>query len=53
MNDLITVWEFKSVDGKQTVVSIRPQHADDYKYQHQFQKILYRGIRKDCKANLK
>lgn len=42
---MITVWEFRSVDGKQCVISIRPMEIDDYRYQHEFQLIIYRGDR--------
>lgn len=38
-----TVWEFKSVDGKQTVRVIRPAEVDDRKFEHEYQKIVYRG----------
>lgn len=40
---LITVWEFRSVDGKQVVEAVRPAHIDDDKYQHEYQRILYTG----------
>jgi hypothetical protein len=39
----ITVWEFRSVDGKQVVRSQRPAHPDDHKYEHEYQRIIYRG----------
>ena len=39
----ITVWEFRSIDGTQVVKVVRPSYPDDYKFQHEFQRILYRG----------
>ena len=38
-----TVWEFRSVDGKQIVRAIRPTEPQEDRYQHDFQRILYRG----------
>lgn len=38
-----TVWEFRSVDGKQVVRSLRRSEPLDEKYQHEYQRILYRG----------
>ena len=42
---MITVWEFVSVDGKQVVRAIRPCWPDDFKFQHEYQRIVYRGPR--------
>jgi hypothetical protein len=39
----ITVWEFRSVDGKQVTRSIRPCYPDDTKFQHEYQRIVFRG----------
>ena len=39
----ITVWEFRSVDGKQLVVSVRSCEPDDMSVQHEYQRVLYRG----------
>lgn len=41
----ITVWEFKSVDGKQRTTGIRPCYPDDHRFQHEYQRIIYRGPR--------
>lgn len=38
-----TVWEFRSIDGKQVVRVVRPCWPDDLKFQHEYQKVLYRG----------
>ena len=38
-----TVWQFKSIDGRQVARKIQPARPDDYAYQHEFQIILYRG----------
>ena len=38
-----TVWEFRSVDGKQVVRVVRPARADDMKTQHEYQRVIYRG----------
>lgn len=38
-----TIWEFRSVDGRQVVISVRWSEPDDMKYQHEYQKILWRG----------
>jgi hypothetical protein len=38
-----TVWEFRSVDGKQVVRSLRRSEPMDQKYQHEYQRIVYRG----------
>ena len=45
MNDMICVWEFRSVDGKQVVTSVRPAVVDDRRYEHEYQRIVYRGPR--------
>lgn len=42
---MITVWEFRSVDGKQVVVKVYPARPDDYRYQHEYQRIIYTGPR--------
>lgn len=39
-----TVWEFRSVDGKQVVRSIRRSEPQEDRYQHDFQRIIYRGF---------
>lgn len=39
----ITVWEFRSVDGKQVVQSVRAREPGDEKYQHEYQRIIYTG----------
>jgi hypothetical protein len=38
-----TVWEFRSVDGKQVVRVVRKAEPDDMRYQHEYQRIVYRG----------
>ena len=38
-----TVWEFRSVDGKQVVRVVRPARADDMRTQHEYQRVVYRG----------
>lgn len=38
-----TTWEFKSVDGKQVVRRVDLARGDDFRYQHEYQKIVYRG----------
>lgn len=40
---MFTVWEFRSIDGKQVVRRIRQAHPDDLFYQHNFQKVIWRG----------
>ena len=40
---MFTVWEFRSIDGKQVVRRIRQSYPDDLIYQHDFQKIIWRG----------
>lgn len=42
---MITVWELKSVDGTQVVIKAFASRDDDYMYQHEYQRILYRGSR--------
>lgn len=37
------VWEFRSIDGKQIVRVVRPAHPDDLRYQHEYQRVIYRG----------
>jgi hypothetical protein len=39
-----TVWEFRSVDGRQRVVSVRKSCPDDMRYTHEYQRILWRGM---------
>ena len=39
----VCVWEFRSVDGTQVVRSIHTARQDDRKYQHEYQRIVYRG----------
>lgn len=41
--EMFTVWEFKSVDGKQIVRRIRRSHPDDRYYDHYFQRIIWQG----------
>lgn len=41
----ITVWLFKSVNGHESVRSIRPMRDDDFQYEHEYQRIIYRGPR--------
>ena len=41
---MVTVWEFKSVDGKQVKRVMRNSEPLDDKYQHAYQRILYRGM---------
>lgn len=43
MKRLYSVWEFRSVDGKQVVRSVRVAYPDDGKYQHEYQRIVWRG----------
>lgn len=38
-----TVWEFRSVDGKQVKRVLRTAKVDDRQYEHHFQRIIYRG----------
>ena len=38
-----TVWEFRSVDGKQVVRVVRPARGDDLRCQHEYQRVIYRG----------
>jgi len=38
-----TVWEFRSVDGLQVVRVIRTSEHMEQRYQHEYQKIVYRG----------
>lgn len=47
MNEMICVWEFRSVDEKQVVTSIHPAYPDDYKFEHEYQRIIFRGYRHD------
>jgi hypothetical protein len=46
---MITVWEFRSVDGKQVVRAVRPLWPDDLKFVHEYQTIIFRGSRFDWK----
>ena len=41
--DMWTVWEFKSVDGKQVVRKIKYSEPMEMNFQHEFQRIVYRG----------
>jgi hypothetical protein len=43
----VCVWEFRSVDGKQVVQSVRTAYADDYQFQSDYQRIIYRGPERD------
>lgn len=38
-----TVWYFKSVSGKETATVVRRSEPDDLQYQHEYQKVLWRG----------
>ena len=38
-----TVWEFRSIDGKQVVRSLRRSEPMEDRFTHEFQRILYRG----------
>jgi hypothetical protein len=38
-----TVWEFKSVDGRQRIRKIRRSELGEDRYQHEYQRIVYRG----------
>lgn len=38
-----TVWEFRSVDGRQVVRVVRDARADDMQMQHEYQRVVYRG----------
>jgi hypothetical protein len=42
---MICVWEFWSVDRTERVVKVIPAYEDDRQYEHEFQRILYRGPR--------
>ena len=47
-----TVWEFRSIDGH-AMRALRPAHIDDARYQHEYQRIVYRGVdREKIKAAL-
>ena len=39
----VTVWEFRSVDGRQIEIRERPAYPDDVRWTHEYQRILYRG----------
>ena len=43
MVNMFAVWEFRSIDRKQVVRSIRRSEPMDDKYQHEYQRIVYRG----------
>lgn len=43
--EYVTIWEFRSVDGKQVVQKAHPQYPDDYSFEHEYQKIVFRGRR--------
>ena len=38
-----TVWEFRSVDERQITRSIRRSEMGEDRYQHHYQRIIYRG----------
>ena len=38
-----TVWEFRSVDGKQVVRVLRRSEPMEQRFQHEYQRIVYRG----------
>ena len=38
-----TVWRFQSVDGKDVRVVVRASEPDDMKYQHEYQRVIWRG----------
>lgn len=38
-----TVWEFRSVDGKQVKRVMSTAQPDDFRFEHYFQRIVYRG----------
>lgn len=40
---MFTVWQFRSVDGKQVVRVLRRSEPGDMRYQHEYQRIVYRG----------
>ncbi len=40
---MFTVWEFRSVDGRQVVRALRISEPMDQKYEHYYQRIVYRG----------
>lgn len=40
---MITVWEFRSVDGLQIIRVEKPAYPDDRKFEHEYQRIIYRG----------
>ena len=50
MDRIIAVWEFRSVDGKQVVRGIRPAYPDDFQFQHEYQRIVYRGPASDYRS---
>lgn len=39
-----TIWECRSVDGRQVVRLNHPAYPDDYRYVNEYQRIIYRGI---------
>lgn len=45
MGAYVTLWEFRSVDGRQVVQSLRSAEPDDRKFEHEYQRIVYRGPR--------
>ena len=47
---LITVWEFRSVDGKQVVLKIYPARGSDKASQHEYQRVVYTGPRSGYKG---
>ncbi len=38
-----TVWEFRSVDGKDVRVVVRSSEPNDIQCQHEYQRVLWRG----------
>lgn len=46
----ITVWEFRSVDGKQRVTKVRDWHPDDTRYENEYQRIVFRGLERNYEA---
>lgn len=41
--EMWTVWQFRSVDGKQVARVIRRSEPMEQRFQHEYQKIVYRG----------
>ena len=38
-----TIWQFKSIDGKQCVTVIRPTYPGEEQYQNEYDRILWSG----------